>query len=90
MGVAGALLPALAEGLLNWQRLRAGLVATCPADCMIGLILAGAAFPTLAMGFLGLPREVAAATGAPIVGKRPPNKSSTLPRWRPGWCPPSE
>jgi hypothetical protein len=31
---------------------------------MIGLILAGAAFLTLAMGFIGLPREVAEFIGA--------------------------
>jgi C4-dicarboxylate transporter, DctM subunit len=36
---------------------------------MIGLILAGAAFLTLAMGFIGLPREVAAWIGA--LGCRP-------------------
>ena len=64
MGVAGALLLGLAERSLTWQRFREGLVAACLVYCMIGLILAGAAFLTLAMGFVGLPREVAAAIGA--------------------------
>jgi C4-dicarboxylate transporter DctM subunit len=33
--------------------------AACRVYCMIGLILAGAAFLTLAMGFVGLPRHLA-------------------------------
>jgi tripartite ATP-independent transporter DctM subunit len=63
MGVAGALALAALDGTLSWARLREGLVAACLSYCMIGLILAGAAFLTLAMGFIGLPREVAAFIG---------------------------
>src|SRR5690606_17070318 len=52
------------EGSLNWSRFKDGLVAACKVYCMIGVILAGAAFLTLAMGFIGLPRHVAEFIGA--------------------------
>ncbi|MBI5276244.1 MAG: TRAP transporter large permease subunit [Burkholderiales bacterium] len=64
LGVAGALLLARIEGSLDFATFRAGLVAACRVYCMIGLILAGAAFLTLAMGFIGLPRQVAEAIGS--------------------------
>jgi C4-dicarboxylate transporter, DctM subunit len=63
LGVAGALLLSRIEGTLNWGSLKDGLYAACRVYCMIGLILAGASFLTLAMGFIGLPREVAAFVG---------------------------
>jgi C4-dicarboxylate transporter, DctM subunit len=59
LGVAGALLLSRIEGTLNWAVFKDGLFAACRLYCMIGLILAGASFLTLAMGFIGLPREVA-------------------------------
>ena len=58
-GVAGSLILAKIEGSLNWQSFKEGLIAGCRVYCMIGLILAGAAFLTLAMGFVGLPRQLA-------------------------------
>ena len=64
LGVAGSLLLSRLDGTLNWQSFRDGLVAGCRVYCMIGLILAGAAFLTLAMGFIGLPRQVAEFIGA--------------------------
>jgi C4-dicarboxylate transporter DctM subunit len=64
LGVAGALALAKIEGSLTWASFREGLVAACRVYCMIGLILAGAAFLTLAMGFIGLPRQVAEFIGA--------------------------
>jgi C4-dicarboxylate transporter, DctM subunit len=64
LGVAGALLLSAIEGTLNWRSFKEGLVAACRVYCMIGLILAGASFLTLAMGFIGLPREVAAFIGS--------------------------
>jgi C4-dicarboxylate transporter, DctM subunit len=64
LGVAGALLLARIEGSLDFATFRAGLVAACRVYCMIGLILAGAAFLTLAMGFIGLPRQIAEAIGS--------------------------
>lgn len=63
LGVAGSLVLSRLEGSLNWESFREGLVAACRTYCMIGLILAGAAFLTLAMGFIGLPRQVAEFIG---------------------------
>ncbi len=63
LGVAGSLILSRLEGTLTWGAFKDGLVAACRVYCMIGLILAGAAFLTLAMGFIGLPREVAAFIG---------------------------
>ncbi len=63
LGVAGSLLLSRLEGTLTWRSFRDGLTSACRVYCMIGLILAGASFLTLAMGFIGLPREVAAFIG---------------------------
>lgn len=63
LGVAGSLVLSRLEGSLTWAGFKDGLVAACRVYCMIGLILAGASFLTLAMGFIGLPREVAAFIG---------------------------
>jgi tripartite ATP-independent transporter DctM subunit len=63
LGVAGSLALAAFEGSLTWKTFREGLTAACRVYCMIGLILAGASFLTLAMGFIGLPREIAAFIG---------------------------
>ncbi|MBX3619694.1 MAG: TRAP transporter large permease subunit, partial [Rhizobacter sp.] len=63
LGVAGSLGLAALEGSLTWKSFKEGLWAACRVYCMIGLILAGAAFLTLAMGFIGLPREVASFIG---------------------------
>jgi C4-dicarboxylate transporter, DctM subunit len=63
LGAAGSLALAKIEGTLNWDRFKEGLVAACRVYCMIGLILAGAAFLTLAMGFIGLPRHLAEFIG---------------------------
>jgi tripartite ATP-independent transporter DctM subunit len=64
LGVAGALLLARVEGSLDWATFKDGLLAACRVYCMIGLILAGAAFLTLSMGFIGLPRHLAEWIGA--------------------------
>jgi C4-dicarboxylate transporter, DctM subunit len=63
-GVAGSLILSKIEGSLNWTSFKEGLIAGCRVYCMIGLILAGAAFLTLAMGFVGLPRQLAEWIGA--------------------------
>jgi len=63
LGVAGSLILSRLEGSLTWTSFKEGLFAACRVYCMIGLILAGASFLTLAMGFIGLPREVAAFIG---------------------------
>ncbi|MGH6638504.1 MAG: TRAP transporter large permease [Polaromonas sp.] len=64
LGVGGSLVLAKIEGSLNWAKFKDGLGAACRVYCMIGLILAGAAFLTLAMGFIGLPRHLAEFIGA--------------------------
>lgn len=64
LGVAGSLLLSAIEGSLSWAKFKDGLVAGCRVYCMIGLILAGAAFLTLAMGFIGLPRHLAEFIGS--------------------------
>jgi C4-dicarboxylate transporter, DctM subunit len=63
LGVAGSLILSAVEGSLTWNKFKEGLVAGCRVYCMIGLILAGAAFLTLAMGFIGLPRHLAEFIG---------------------------
>lgn len=63
LGVLGSLLLAWIEGSLSIKKFKEGLLAACRLYCMIGLILAGASFLTLAMGFIGLPREVASFIG---------------------------
>jgi C4-dicarboxylate transporter DctM subunit len=63
LGVAGALVLARIDGSLSWATFKQGLLAACRIYCMIGLILAGAAFLTLAMGFIGLPRHLAEFIG---------------------------
>ena len=64
VGVGGSLLLARLEGSLKWDSFVDGLKSACRVYCMIGLILAGAAFLTLAMGFIGLPRQLAEFIGA--------------------------
>jgi C4-dicarboxylate transporter, DctM subunit len=64
IGVLGSFVISAAEGSLSWKSIQDGLVGACRVYCMIGLILAGAAFLTLAMGFVGLPRHLAEFIGA--------------------------
>lgn len=59
MGVLGALGLAGATGSLTWETFRESLLGAVRTSCMIGLILAGAAFVTIAMGFTGLPAIMA-------------------------------
>jgi tripartite ATP-independent transporter DctM subunit len=58
-GVLGALLLAALQGSLTWQSFVESLMGAVRTSCMIALILAGAAFLALAMGFTGLPRALA-------------------------------
>lgn len=59
VGVVGSLLLSAAQRSLNWQTFRDSLMGATRLYCMIALILAGAAFLTLAMGYIGLPRHLA-------------------------------
>ncbi|MEO8739647.1 MAG: TRAP transporter large permease subunit [Casimicrobiaceae bacterium] len=58
-GVVGALVISGAQRSLNWMTFRDSLMGATRTYCMIALILAGAAFLTLAMGYIGLPRHLA-------------------------------
>ncbi|HEY0823436.1 MAG TPA: TRAP transporter large permease subunit [Ramlibacter sp.] len=59
VGVVGALLLSAVQGSLNWSTFRDSLMGATRLYCMIALILAGAAFLTLSMGYIGLPRNLA-------------------------------
>jgi tripartite ATP-independent transporter DctM subunit len=58
-GVVGALVLAAVQGSLDWRTFRDSLMGATRLYCMIALILAGASFLTLSMGFIGLPRHLA-------------------------------
>ena len=55
LGVVGSLIIAVAQRSLNWNTFRDSLMGATRLYCMIALILAGSAFLTLAMGYIGLP-----------------------------------
>ena len=59
LGVVGALVLAAIQGSLTWETFWASLMGATRTSCMIALILAGAAFLSLSMGFTGLPRALA-------------------------------
>ncbi|UZD54629.1 TRAP transporter large permease [Caldimonas aquatica] len=64
VGVLGALVLSAAQGSLNWRTFRESLMGATRLYCMIALILAGAAFLTLSMGYIGLPRHLAQWIGS--------------------------
>ncbi|MGZ5193833.1 MAG: TRAP transporter large permease [Ramlibacter sp.] len=59
VGVVGSLLLSLVQRSLNWATFRDSLMGATRLYCMIALILSGASFLTLAMGYIGLPRHLA-------------------------------
>ncbi len=59
IGVLGSLVISAVQGSLSWQTFRDSLLGGTRLYCMIALILAGAAFLTLSMGYIGLPRHLA-------------------------------
>lgn len=59
MGVVGALVLSALQGSMNWRTFKESLMGATRLYCMIAMILAGAAFLTLAMGYIGLPRHLA-------------------------------
>lgn len=63
-GVVGSLLLAASQGSLNWSTFVSSLMGATRTSAMIALILAGAAFLSLAMGFTGLPRGLADLIGS--------------------------
>lgn len=60
VGVIGSLTLAAVQRSLNWQTFYQSLMGATRTSAMIALILMGAAFLSLAMGFTGLPRALAA------------------------------
>ena len=59
VGVMGALILSTLQGSMNWATFKDALMGATRLYCMIALILAGAAFLTLSMGYIGLPRHLA-------------------------------
>ncbi|MDE2606485.1 MAG: TRAP transporter large permease subunit [Burkholderiales bacterium] len=63
VGVVGSLILSGVQRSLTWETFRESLMGATRLYCMIALILAGAAFLTLAMGYIGLPRHLARFVG---------------------------
>jgi C4-dicarboxylate transporter, DctM subunit len=63
VGVTGALLISRLSGGLDRASFAASLKGAAITTCMIAFILAGASFLTVAMGFTGIPRALAAWIG---------------------------
>ena len=64
VGVLGSLVISAVQGSLSWATFRDALMGATRLYCMIALILAGAAFLTLSMGYIGLPRHLAEWIGS--------------------------
>lgn len=60
LGVVLATLLAWVSGSFSWKLFGAAVMSATRTSCMIALILLGAAFLSVAMGFTGLPRNLAA------------------------------
>ncbi len=63
-GVIGSLILATAQGSLNLATFKESLLGATRTSAMIALILMGAAFLSLSMGFTGLPRSLAGWIGS--------------------------
>jgi tripartite ATP-independent transporter DctM subunit len=59
VGVLGSLVLSALQGSLSWDTFTGSLMGGTRLYCMIAMILAGASFLTLAMGYIGLPRHLA-------------------------------
>ncbi len=64
VGVFFSLILSWVSGSLNRKSFIDGLMGATATSCMIALILAGAAFLTVAMGFTGIPRALAEWIGS--------------------------
>ncbi|HXF45780.1 MAG TPA: TRAP transporter large permease subunit [Burkholderiaceae bacterium] len=64
LGVVGALVLAASQRALTLRTFVDSLLGATRLFCMIALILAGAAFLTLSMGYIGLPRHLAQWIGS--------------------------
>lgn len=63
VGVLGAFLVSAFQGTLNADTLRKACLGAARTTSMIGLIVSGAYFLSITMGYLGVPRMVAGAIG---------------------------
>jgi tripartite ATP-independent transporter DctM subunit len=59
LGVVGALILSFFQKSLNLKTFKSSLLGATKTSCMIAFILAGSTFLSLAMGFTGLPRNLA-------------------------------
>jgi tripartite ATP-independent transporter DctM subunit len=64
IGVLGSLIISVVQGSLSWETFKGSLFGATRLYCMIALILAGAQFLTLSMGYIGLPRALAEWIGS--------------------------
>jgi len=64
IGVLGSLIISGFQKSLNWATFKASILGATRLYCMIALILAGAQFLTLSMGYIGLPRALAEWIGS--------------------------
>lgn len=69
VGVVGSLMLAAAQRSLTWSSFISSLMGAVRTSAMIALILAGASFLSLSMGFTGLPRALAEWIGALELGR---------------------
>jgi TRAP-type C4-dicarboxylate transport system permease large subunit len=58
--VIGSLILSALSGTLNWKNFSEALMRATETSCMLAFILAGAAFTSVAMGFTGIPKQLAA------------------------------
>jgi len=63
LGVVGSILLSLVGGSLTWEKFMASVMGAMKTSCMIAFIIAAASFLTVAMGFTGVPRAMAAWIG---------------------------
>ena len=64
LGVVGALILSAIQGTLTRKTFTEAVLGATRLSCMIALILSGAQFLTLAMGYIGLPRDLAEWIGS--------------------------
>ncbi|WP_375687304.1 TRAP transporter large permease [Pseudooceanicola sp. LIPI14-2-Ac024] len=64
LGVVLATILAFASGAFGWKNFGDALMSATRTSCMIAFILVAAAFLSIAMGFTGLPRNLAAWIGS--------------------------
>ena len=56
LGVVGALVISAFSGTLNWSNFVDSVAGATRTSCMLGFIIAGASFLSIAMGYSGIPR----------------------------------